>query len=79
MGSGAKIVELLTDRYGVNADLITPDAKLADLGLDSLTMAELIYDIEDAFGVEIAMSGVAMETFGDAVALVDGLVSNKEE
>jgi acyl carrier protein len=77
VGSEAKIIELLTSKYDVDADLITPDVKLVDLGLNSLTMAELLYDIEDTFGLEIAMSGVDMETFGEAVALVDRLVESK--
>ena len=77
MGSQAKIVELLTGKYGVDAARISPDAKLVDLGLDSLTLAELIFDIEDAFGIEVSMEEARLETFGEAVALVDRLVAAK--
>ncbi len=77
MGSQEKIVELLTGKYGVDAARISPDAKLVDLGLDSLTLAELIFDIEDAFGIEVSMEEARLETFGEAVALVDRLVAAK--
>lgn len=77
MGSEAKIVELLTQGYGVDAARISPDARFVDLGLDSLRMAELIYDLEDAFGIEIALAGVRIATLGEAIALVDRLIAAK--
>lgn len=75
MGNEAKIVELLTQKYGVDPAQISPDARMADLGLDSLTMGELLFDIEDTFGIEIALEDAKIETFGEALALVDRLVA----
>ncbi len=71
MGTEAKIVELLEGKYGVDADRISPEATMTDLGLDSLAMAELVFDIEDAFDIEIGMEESGFATFGEAVALVD--------
>jgi acyl carrier protein len=76
VGSESRIVELLTKNYGVEADRISPEARLADLGLDSLTMTELLFDVEDALGIEIP-TDTPIETFADFVAVADRLVAAK--
>lgn len=77
MGSQARIVELLVEKYGVDAAKVSPDATLADLGLDSLSVAELVFDIEDLFSIQIETEDAEFKTFGDAVALVDRYLQAK--
>ena len=49
-----KIVEIVIDKLGVNADKVTPEAKfIDDLGADSLDTVELIMQFEEEFGIEI--------------------------
>jgi acyl carrier protein len=78
VGSQPQIVELLVEKYGVDASKISPDATLADLGLDSLSVAELVFDIEDLFGIEVKPDDAEFKTLGDAVALVDRYVAAKD-
>lgn len=78
MGSQAQIVQLLVEKYGVEAGKITPDATLADLGLDSLSVAELVFDIEDLFSIQVGTEEAEFKTFGDAVALVDRYLAAKD-
>jgi acyl carrier protein len=78
MSSRVKIIELLTSEYGVDPELISPEATLVDLGLNSLTMAELICDLEESFGIEIALAGPEIATLADAVALTDRLVADQK-
>lgn len=77
MESEARIVDLLVEKYGVEKDRISPDATMTDLGLDSLSVAELVFDIEDAFDIEIGLEDAEFKTFGEAVALVDRCVQAK--
>lgn len=77
MGSQAQIVELLVEKYGVDASKVSADATLADLGLDSLSVAELVFDIEDLFAIQIETEDAEFKTFGDAVALVDRYLQAK--
>ena len=49
-----KIKKLLVEEMGIDAKLITPDAKLiADLELNSLELAEFILTCEEEFKVSI--------------------------
>ena len=51
-----KIVAIIAEYKGVDASEIETDKAFADLGLDSLDVAELVMQIEDATGVEIDIS-----------------------
>lgn len=47
------------------------DATIEDLGFDSLTILDLIYDIAQVFGVEIEASEVVdLRTVGEIVSLL---------
>jgi acyl carrier protein len=45
------------------ADSLDPDASLADLGVDSLELVELIVDIEDTYGIEVPLEILTPEMF----------------
>ncbi len=49
-----KIKELLVDELSINPDDITPSAELvADLGINSLELADLVLLCEEKFDIEI--------------------------
>ena len=50
----AKVKEIIVEQLGVNADQVTPEAKMIeDLGADSLDAVELVMAIEEEFGIEV--------------------------
>jgi len=65
------IRQVLVDKFEVNADAITPEATFESLGLDSLTMVELMFDISDKYEIEIPTDRLDFKTLGEAVALID--------
>jgi acyl carrier protein len=80
MNTLATLEQILVRDYGVAAGHIRPDATLESLGLDSLSMLELMFKIEDRYGLKITEDvPTDMQTIGDVVAFVDGLMSRKPE
>jgi len=78
MSTYLDIKELLTAKFEVKPELIKPDATLTDLGLDSLSIAELIFDIADKYDIDIPDDRATFQTtLSEAVALVDEMVSAK--
>ena len=73
----AFLAELLSEKYDVTRDAISPEATLTELGLDSLTVVELLFDVEDEFGIEVPEERATFETLAEAAALVDELVQAK--
>ncbi|MFD7028357.1 acyl carrier protein [Streptomyces sp. NPDC059917] len=48
---------------------ITPDTQLRELGLDSMQAIELMFALEDTFGVELPDEALTEETFTTAGSL----------
>jgi acyl carrier protein len=75
-----RLAHLIHDRFGVDPGVIDPDAPFASYDLDSLTVAELMFEIDDAFGVTVpdeAASTVA--TLRQLAALIDALPATAQE
>ena len=51
-----KIISIIAEYQGKDAPEITSDQTFADMGLDSLDIAELVIQIEDALNVSIEVS-----------------------
>jgi acyl carrier protein len=77
MGSYAHIRELLIEKYEVSAEAIRPEATLAELGLDSLSVAEMLFDVADKYDIDIPDASVQLSTLGEAAALVDEVIRQK--
>ena len=67
----AFLAETLTEKYEVAREAITPEATLDELGLDSLTVVELLFDVEDEFEIEVPEERATFKTLAEAAALVE--------
>ncbi len=65
---------MLARDYGVDPAKLSPDALLEDLGIDSLGAAELLFNIEDEFGIRVSTEPVPLKTAGEVVGYIDALV-----
>ncbi len=77
MSAYAFLADVLSEKYDVAPETISPEATLTELGLDSLTVVELLFDVEDEFGIEVPEERATFETLAEAAALVDELVQAK--
>lgn len=73
MDSIQLIREFLKDRLGIDPEKVNPEALLADLGVDSLMMLELIFEFEDRFGIKLPSDIESPKTVGQMAAMMDGL------
>ena len=71
------LAQVLSEKYDVDPDMISPEATLTELGLDSLTIVELLFDVEDEFGIEVPEERATFETLAEAAALVEELLRAK--
>jgi acyl carrier protein len=54
--------DLLTNKFSVPAEKISPQASLDDLGLDSLDLIEVLFEVEDTFDIRVPQDGGALKT-----------------
>jgi acyl carrier protein len=51
-----KLAEMIANKLDCPIEDIKPETKLAELGMDSLDIADLLMDIDEVFGVEIEVT-----------------------
>jgi acyl carrier protein len=72
MDSLEKIRKILKEKLDTDPKDVLPQKALTELGLDSLDMYEMIYEIETEFGVKIPDSEIAnLTTVGDLINFID--------
>jgi acyl carrier protein len=68
----AQVTEILSGQFGIPRDEIRPDATMADLDVDSLTMVEFGLVAQKTFGVKIPEDAITAEhTVGDLVRMIE--------
>jgi acyl carrier protein len=71
------IRQTLIDKFEVDPELISPEATLEVMGLDSLTMVELLFDVSEKYEIEIPTDQLDFTTLGEAVDLIDAALQAK--
>lgn len=66
-----RIRELIHANYDIDPATLDADKSLADFGLDSLSTAELIFAIEDHFGIAYPEDRTDVRTLAGLAAVVD--------
>lgn len=75
--TGKRIRALLVKDFKLDPGTLTPDARLDELGVDSIGMAELIFSVEDEFGLKLSDAAVQLATFGEVVGFIDAAVAEQ--
>jgi acyl carrier protein len=69
---------LLHKDFDIPVEALQPDARLEDLDIDSLRMIEIVFSVEEQFGIRVAAEQAELksrlQTFGDLVAYVESLL-----
>lgn len=77
MDSIELIRKFLQERLGVEAEKVQRDSVLADLGVDSLMVAELMFEAEDRLDISIDNDQPVPVTVADMQLIIDRLLAQK--
>ena len=69
---------ILVRDYKLAPEALAADAPLEGLGIDSLGVAELLFNVEDEFGVTLPSDPVELPTLGDVARRIDALVAQRD-
>jgi len=73
MESLAIVREFLRERLSVPSERVHLSAALADLGVDSLMLLELMFEFEERHGSPLPRDIKTPKTVGELIEVVDGL------
>jgi acyl carrier protein len=76
-----RLTAILARDFDVPAAALTADASLESLDIDSLRLIEIMFAVEDEFGVTMPQDQgeirARVKTLGDLAGLIDGLAAEK--
>jgi acyl carrier protein len=67
------IRNFLEQRLDVTPDKVTTEARLEELGIDSLMLLELMFEFEDKFGISLDNTLQTPKTVGEMVEMMERL------
>lgn len=72
-----RIKKIVREKIDIQEDMMTPDATLEGLGLDSLDKVELMFSLEEEFKIKIPDREVTIVTIQDVVNVIDKLAAEQ--
>jgi acyl carrier protein len=67
----------LQERLGVDVKSADAATELASLGIDSLSLLEMVFEIEEKFGVKVGEDTPPPRSCGELVTLIELLAATK--
>ena len=68
---------ILSKDYKLAPERLTRDAPLEGLGIDSLGLVELLWNVEEEFKITLGSDPVELLSVGDVVGYIDTLVAKQ--
>jgi len=78
MSSLQTIQDLMVKQFDLKPEALTPDATLESLGLDSLSVIEFTFNLEDELKITMPEERIELKTLQDVVNLVDKLIAEQK-
>jgi len=76
-----EILDVVAKKAMIDRSRLTPAAKLSELNVSSLDMVEVMFALEEKFGIELPFnantSAGEFETVGDVIAAVEKQLADK--
>ncbi len=78
MSSLETIQRMMAEQFELKPEVLGPDAQLESLGVDSLSVIEFMFNIEDEFKIKLPDARVEIKTVQDIANIVDRLVAEQK-
>ena len=79
MNTYDRLVRILANEHKLAAEKLQPDARLDELGIDSLSVMELLFMIEEEFHIRVPNDQVPLITIDDIVNYVNNLIAQQAD
>lgn len=78
MSSLQIIQRMMIEQFDLKLEDLNPDAQLENLGLDSLSVIEFMFNLEDELKIKLPDERVEIKTIGDVVNLLDKIIAEQK-
>ncbi len=75
-----KIIAVVAEQFQMDADELSEDTVLAEIGADDLDIADLVLTLEDMFDMDVSIDEAnALRTVGDLADLAEAFLRGQSE
>jgi acyl carrier protein len=67
----------MVEQFDLKLEDLTPDAQLEGLGIDSLSVIEFMFNLEDELKIKLTDERVELKTVQDVASVVDKLIAQQ--
>jgi acyl carrier protein len=78
MNSLQTIQRMLVEQFDLKLEDLSPDVQLDSLGLDSLSVIEFIFSLEDELKIKLSDERIELKTVGDVANFVDKIIAGQK-
>ncbi len=78
MSSLATIQRMMVEQFDLKIEDLTPDAELEKLGIDSLSVIEFMFTLEDELKIKLSNEHVELKTIQDVANAIDKLIAEQK-
>jgi acyl carrier protein len=75
MSSLQTIQRMMVEQFDLKLENLSPDAQLDSLGLDSLSVIEFMFSLEDELKIRLTDERAELKTVGDVASFVDKIIA----
>ncbi len=72
------IQRMMVEQFELKPEALTPETQLETLGIDSLSVIEFMFNIEDEFKVKLPDERVEIKTIQDIANVVDRMIADQK-
>ncbi len=72
------IKRMMVEQFELKPEALTPETQLESLGIDSLSVIEFMFNIEDEFKLKLPDERVEIKTLQDIANIVDRLIAEQK-
>ncbi len=66
---------MMVEQFDLKLEDLSPDVQLDSLGLDSLSVIEFIFSLEDELKIKLSDERIELKTVGDVANFVDKIIA----
>lgn len=78
MSSLETIQRMMVEQFDLKLEDLTPDAALESLGIDSLSVIEFMFNLEDELKIKLSDERLELKTVQDVANIVDKLIAEQK-
>ena len=78
IGLQQEICNEISTHFGVPIEQLQPEATMESLNIDSLSMIEFLFEMEDRYGISLGDSREPLKTLGDVFNEIDKAIAAKK-